>query len=286
MVFNNLVKGLDKLHVPYRLNNFRFIKKNPTEVACIIGRDQVLFERKWTNPIVFGSAFGINPITNPTILTDYPVKKIVVPGAWVKEFFAPYGADNVAVWPVGIDTEEWQPALGEKQYDFLIYNKIRWHHEQMDAELTEPIKQYLRKNNLSFLEITYGNYTPPELKEKIALCRSAIFLCEHETQGIAYQQILSSGLPILAWDRGGYWQDPYWYPEKIKFKPVTSVPYWDERCGLKFDSIAEFGDKLTEFTMKVKENLFQPRAYVLQNLTLEKCAADYIDIVNTVKRNG
>ena len=34
-----------------------------------------------------------------------------------------------------------------------------------------------------------------------------VFLCEHENQDIAYQQALACGVPILAWDRGGYWQD-------------------------------------------------------------------------------
>ena len=42
-----------------------------------------------------------------------------------------------------------------------------------------------------------------------------IFLCEHETQGIAYQQALSRNVPILAWDRGGDWQDPTYYPERV-----------------------------------------------------------------------
>ncbi|MEQ1895767.1 MAG: hypothetical protein ABL971_00105 [Vicinamibacterales bacterium] len=61
-----------------------------------------------------------------------------------------------------------------------------------------------------------------------------IFLCEHETQGIAYQQALSSGVPLLAWDRSGNWKDPSYYPEQVRFEPVSSVPYWDERCGMKF----------------------------------------------------
>ena len=69
-----------------------------------------------------------------------------------------------------------------------------------------------------------------------------IFLCEHETQGIAYQQALSCGVPILAWDRGGFWQDPEFYPHRVKFAPVSSVPYWDDRCGIKFASIEEFDD--------------------------------------------
>ena len=102
-----------------------------------------------------------------------------------------------------------------------------------------------------------------------------VFLCEHETQGIAYQQALSCGVPILAWDRGGYWQDPSYYPHKVTFGPVTSVPYWDERCGKTFKDITAFMDAWSSFWEDVCSQRFRPRDYILQNLTLEKCACTY-----------
>jgi len=107
-----------------------------------------------------------------------------------------------------------------------------------------------------------------------------IFLCEHETQGIAYQQALACGIPILAWDRGGYWQDPEFYPHQVKFGPVTSVPYWDERCGQTFVDAAEFLEELDQFWADLKH--YSPREYVLQNLTLEICARQYLEHVNEV----
>jgi hypothetical protein len=111
-----------------------------------------------------------------------------------------------------------------------------------------------------------------------------IFLCEYETQGIAYRQALSAEIPILAWDRGGYWPDPDYYPYRVKFKPVSSVPYWDDRCGLKFESAAEFPKRLSEFLGKLYANGFHPRAYILENLTLEHCASRYLEIVEKVQR--
>jgi len=283
MVYHNLVKGLKMAGIPYRLNDFKYIKQNNDEIACIIGKDHVLYENNWKSPIVFGPSFGINPVADPDILKQYPIKKLIVPGPWLKEMFSGYGAENVESWPVGIDTDKWAPGDYEKSCDFLIYNKIMWDHKKMNDQLVEPLKQHLKKNNLTYTEIKYGFYKPDELKNKLSACRYAIFLCEHETQGIAYQQILSSGLPILAWDRGGYWQDPNWYPEKIKFQPVSSVPYWDEYCGEKFSSIADFAIKLSKFMDLNSAGFFQPRAYILKNLTLEKCANDYFDIISSIK---
>eukprot|EP01037_Dinobryon_pediforme_P013983 gene13983-14100_t len=269
LVFFNLIQGLKKIGIPFRLNDYKYIQANPSEIACIIGRDHLLDIISWKNPIVFGAAFGINPVANPDILEKYPIRKLLVPGQWVKEFFTPYGDDNVIVWPVGIDTAQWVPSSREKKIDFLIYNKIRWDKEKMKRELVDPVKKYLAHSNFSFTELCYGEYKPDELKERLALAKYAIFLCEHETQGIAYQQILASGVPVLAWDRGGFWQDPYWYPHRIKFQPVTSVPYWDNRCGVKFQAYADFGQQLNRFLgIAESANGFDPRAFINENLTI------------------
>lgn len=288
MVFHNLIKGLDKLNYPYRLNDYKYIKKHSEEIACIIGKDNVLYDYKWHNPIIFGAAFGIHPLSNPTILQDYPIKKLLVPGDWLKEMFNPYGVNNIEVWPVGIDTEEWSPTIEkgkEAEIDFIIYNKIHWDHEMMENTLIKPIKNHLIEQGLSFRELKYGYYVHNDLKALLKVAKYAIYISEHETQGIAYQQILSSGIPILAWNRGGYWQDPDWYPHKIKFAPVSSVPYWDHNCGVQFESYENFEKALIDFLQKDKQNSFAPRSYILENLTLEKCAEKYIQIVNSVK-NG
>jgi glycosyltransferase involved in cell wall biosynthesis len=131
--------------------------------------------------------------------------------------------------------------------------------------------------------IRYGSYDHQELTDKLRRCKAVIFLCEHETQGLAYQQILATGTPILAWDRGGYWQDPGYYPEKIKYQPVSSVPYWDKRCGLIFEKIDVFEEQLLSFLTQL--NQFDPRSYILENLTLEKCANWYVDIYKKLEKD-
>jgi glycosyltransferase involved in cell wall biosynthesis len=189
-------------------------------------------------------------------------------------------------WPVGIDTEYWSPSLKNKNtgYDFLIYDKIRWEHDSYAANLIDPIQKKLTDQGLTFQIIQYGNYKPAELVDKLSQSKAVIFLCEHETQGLAYQQILATNTPILAWDRGGYWQDPYYYPEKVKFEPVSAVPYWDERCGEKFKDIGTFDTALTLFLEKRRKGLFVPRDYILENLTLEKCAEAYVKIYRDIKQ--
>src|SRR5205085_6802515 len=120
------------------------------------------------------------------------------------------------------------------------YDKVRWEHERFEDELINPIVAHLERKQMSFITLRYGFYREEEFHRLLNRSRMMIFLCEHETQGIAYQQALSCGVPILAWDRGGYWQDPSYFPHRVKFQPVSSVPYWDERCGRTFAGIEEF----------------------------------------------
>ncbi len=279
----NLMRGLDKIGVPYRINDYKYIKKNPQEIACIIGKPHVLFEHKWNNPILFGAGIYSHPIECPDLFTKYPqVKRFLVPSEWMRKMCEPYYHDKVVAWPVGIDTETWSTNLKDKAtFDFLIYDKIRWEYDAYHTSLITPLCKTLDERSLSYQFIKYGNYSHQELVEKLKHCKSVIFLCEHETQGQAYQQILSTNTPILAWDRGGYWQDPHYYP-KIKYSPVSSVPYWDDRCGLKFSSIADFDYQLSAFLDRLPT--FSPRNYILENLTLEKCAEEYCKIHELVNR--
>src|SRR5262249_9894876 len=147
-----------------------------------------------------------------------------------------------------IDTDLWHPLDAQKKvYDVLLYDKVRWHHDTFESSLIEPIRAVLRNEGRSFIEIRYGFYREEDFRSALLQCRTMIFLCEHETQGIAYQQALSCGVPILAWDRGGPWQDPEYFPNKVNFGPVTSVPYWDERCGRRFADATNFAEQWVRF---------------------------------------
>jgi len=283
MVALNLMKGLDKLGVKYRFNDYAYINEHPHELACIIGKPHLLFEKKWPNPILFGAGVFSHPSDCPDLFVKYPnVRRILVPGEWVREMFEPFYGDKVIAWPVGIDTDYWQPRTDEKQFDFLIYDKIRWEHNRYQKELIDPIVQILQAHNLAYHFIKYGDYNPPELKTKLGQSRAAIFLCEHETQGLAYQQILATGTPILAWNRAGCWQDPEYYPNRVRYQPVTSVPYWDSRCGETFAGVTDFAPVLKVFTERLTKQQYSPRKYILEHLTLEKCASEYVGIVRSL----
>ena len=283
--FLNLCAGLDGLAVPYAVNDYRRVRRHPREVACIVGKPNVLDKMEWKNPIVFGPAVFSHPCDDPDLPQRLPIQRLLVSCEWMRKMFSAYPGDLVSVWPAGINTHEWQPAPAQlKTADVLVYDKIRWERGRYEPEMIDEILSAIRARNLSSRVVRYGYYKEDEFRAFLACSRSMIFLCEHETEGFAYLQALSSGVPILAWDRGGFWQDPAYYPHKVQYGPVTSVPYWDGRCGLKFENIRDFSARLDEFIDAERAGKFAPRDYILENLTLEKQAARYLDFVSEIER--
>jgi len=289
MVYQNLKKGLDRANIPYRDNDYRYIRHHPDELMCIVGKPALLFDYHWPNPILFGASIFDHPKVSPDFWERYPnVQKMLVPGPWMYDMFAEhYPEEKLAVWPVGIDVEKWKPRRSqeEKAERILLYDKILWKQKRRRKSVFDPIRRFLKQKGIHIEILRYGEYYPEDLRDALNKCRATIFFCEHETQGIAYQQMLASGVPIFVWERQGYWEDPNFYPDSVRYRPVTSVPYWDERCGMKFKNTEEFENRFGEFWAQVQAGKFAPRDYITQNLPLEKCARKYRDIADRVRKD-
>jgi hypothetical protein len=268
--FLNLCAGLDKIGVQYRVNDYKYIKKHPEELACIIGTPYLL-NREWKNPVIFGPAGHSHPSDAPDLFSRFDIQKVLVYGPWMKEMCEPFWNGKVAMWPVGIDTDLWSPADSPKEYDFIVYDKIMWDYERQKAEFLTPILSELERCGLKTAYLRYGSYDESAYLELLRRSKAMLFLCEHETQGIAYQQALSCNVPVLAWEQG-MWLDPKYYP-RIKHH-ASSVPYWDERCGVKFKDLSEFEAALNLFLDQ--RDTFLPRRFVTENLTLGERAKSYL----------
>jgi len=150
-----------------------------------------------------------------------------------------------------------------------------WNREVAKPPLSAVISDFASRKNLVVESVVYGSYTQQEYRSLLGRGKGMIFLCEHESQGLAYQECLSSGVPILAWDQGRY-LDPNrfaWGQPNIK---ATSVPYFDDRCGERFAGSEDLDEKLSIFMGKIDASAYSPRDFIMENLTLKRCAAQFL----------
>jgi len=279
----NLLDGLERCGHSVAANDYRGARGNPREVVGVIGKGHLLRTVRWANPVVFGPAVPSHPLSDLSVFQVAPVRKILVSCDWLQKMYQGSLDVPVAVWAAGVDTYTWAPSEEiAKDIDVLVYDKIRWERARMEATLRDPILQELDRRGLRHCTIRYGEYREAEYQRTLARSKAMIFLVEHETQGFAYLQALASGVPLLAWDEGGLWRDPEFYPHRVQFDGVTSVPYWDDRCGVKFAGIAEFAAALDRLLGGLESGLFRPREYVLEHLGLEKCALNYVGHLGSI----
>lgn len=275
-VFLNLCAGLDRAGISYRANDYRHARAHPNELCCILGKRHVLDAQAWPNPLMLGPCLHDHPVSDPELFARRRVRRILVPGEWMRRMCAPAWGERVFAWPVGIDTEFWQPdAKVGHDIDVLVYEKFLWDRANRERDFLAPIMTELKRRSWRVASIRYGSYRVDDYRAQLRRSRALLFLCEHETQGMAYQEALATGVPVLAWDAGGAWRDPSYFPDRVNFSPVSSVPYWDERCGVRFRDVAEFPSALDEFSTRLASGAFQPRGYVLDHLTLEHCAREF-----------
>jgi glycosyltransferase involved in cell wall biosynthesis len=276
----NLRLGLDRLGIPYVVN-LPFSRLRPDDRLAVLGRGRHClagYDRR--RPFVAGIGLMTHPSEWPTLLTDYPVACYLQHSEWTAAVYRRYFGEKVAIWPVGIDTESWKPTAraGDKAIDFLIYDKIHWERPRFEADLVGPVRALLDSKGLSHMTLRYGSYSGDEFRRALGTCRALIFLSAHESQGIACEEALSSGVPVLAWNPG-LCQDPDRFKWGDPVIQTTSVPYFDERCGRTFADFGDFGRNLPPFMEDLGRGTYRPRDYILENLTLEKASGHFADIL-------
>jgi len=285
LVFLNLVRGLDRLGVRYTVNDYGRARRHPDELVCLVGKPHLLQRCPRESPLLLGSSIYSHPSDAPDLFEQHDVRRILVPGEWMRRMCEPYWGERVHSWPVGIDTEHWYPAPdAKKDVDVLVYDKLHWpEHRRTKRPLIDAAIARLSARGLTVARLQYGHYLEQDYHALLGRSRAMLFLCEHETQGIAYLEAMSRGVPLLAWSGTHHWEDPDYYPHRVVYSPVTCVPYWDERGGWRMDSFEGTLEAVEPFLQHVRAGAFSPRDYVVENLTLERAALAYLRHVSDVR---
>lgn len=276
----NLTLGLDRLGAPYRFHRRPAKMAKGDLVGIVHGPIDTVREVAAQQPCITGVGVLNFPDEWPNLFKETQSAIHLQSCDWAADFYRPFYGDRVKIWAVGIDHDTYTPRPAvNKEFDFLLYNKIRWPKELPEPNLLTEIRATLARRGLTYTEIAYGKY--PKGKENsyhamLGRCRAMLFVCENETQGIAYNEAMSMGVPILAWNPLR-WLDPERHKHNLSNHHASSVPYWDERCGEQFHNLAEFEPAMNRFLEGVRSNRYRPRDYVMDHFQLAKCAQNFID---------
>ena len=269
-VLLNACKGFDKLGIKYVFNEpiskHRFNWIHDDQVALIeagfIG-----------NPVVAGPNIAVLPKDLPKFRKKlHPNSIYLHPSDWAVDVwrFLGFSECKLSAWPVGVDVDEFDFTDRVRANKILIYLKER------DEELLIKSKEILTRLGYKITVIHYGRYKQEDYQKALSESDFGIWIGRFESQGIALQEALSTGLPLIVVDalslfdvkseiKKGY--VGYDFPKKLSSVKTSSAPYFDDRCGIKIDSIEDLEKAINELEARYSE--FNPRDFVKSELSLD-----------------
>jgi hypothetical protein len=262
-VILNLIIGLKKLNVKFKTNQ----QVLPDDKLLIL-QDHVILHQNLVNDRIIGPNICTLPIDNHQVMSQ-KYKKMIVPSEWVKNLYMKWvPEEKLLVWPVGVNTDMfYDMSEEEKEIDCLIYFKRR------DESELNLVVAFLKENGITYEVIRYGSYSEEHFINILKKSKYGIVIDKCESQGIAIEEIMSTNLPLIVWDTV-IWDDR---GEEFAI-PATSVPYWDNTCGVKVDNFVDFKTYFTDFINN--KHSFNPRKYVIENLGLEICSLKIYNELN------
>ena len=263
-VVDNLIKSLEQEKIEYAINEEKYEHNFLVQYDATAHEKHSKIEQDTT--IIGPQVWMFDGYGQFLIENQNYYKKIIAPSDWVKnKFITKFNLpeDKLAVWPVGIEQFN---NIREVNYDCLIYFKRR------DQSELDAVKKFLVSNGLSYRMVEYGTYGEDGFKQLVNSAKFCFLINGTESQGIAVQEIMSMGVPIIAWDI------KEWLDQGEAYRvPATSIPYWDERCGEVFFNIEDLEVTFSKFYATLDQ--YDPKAFVKDNLSFECSVKTLLDIL-------
>lgn len=192
---------------------------------------------------------------------------------WINEF--KFSKLPVYSYAFGVNTDKFKPSNTNRKQIFIYYKRRK------PCEL-EYIISFLKNKNINYKLFSYtSSYNEIDYIKTLKESKYGIWIGSHESQGYALEEALSSNVPLLVWNVKLRIQE---YGSEHIYKNVksnvTTIPYWDDRCGMYFYKQEEFKDTYNKFISNL--DTFKPREFILENLTFEKRAKELEKLVISI----
>lgn len=234
-----------------------------------------------TKKFIFGPHFSVFP--NPSQLDALQANKYknsiyIQPSEWAAQTWKDMGAEQfipIRTFAFPVDTTIFAPTehMESEKTDVFLYIKQRHPNE------ISQLKAFLALHNITTYKIfDYSKrYNERDYINTLQKAKYGIWLGRHESQGFALEEALAMNVPLLVWDVTSMNQEEGYNYKDI---PATTIPYWDSRCGEYFHHLSELPAAFQTLQTKLKTpSSYNPRQYVLEQLSTEKCRESFMKMI-------
>ena len=223
---------------------------------------------------IFGPHFSVFPDNKLLKINNIHKNSVYIqPSEWAMNVWVNMKATiflPIKSFPFPVDTDKFsfKEDINLKT-DIFIYFKRR-----NPAELTF-VESFLQSKNINYRIFDYvKGYDENDYLSFLQKSKFGIILDAHESQGFAIQEAISCDIPLLVWNAKSMNQE---HGPRYSNIPCTTIPYWDERCGEYFYNNTELEKIFDLFISKLET--YKPREYILENLSVEKCAEIFLELL-------
>jgi tmRNA-binding protein len=229
---------------------------------------------------IYGPHFSVFPDHKIQSIQKNQRCAYIQPSKWTYDIWEVFNTpvrNRTSVFPFPVNVNKFSPikSIPERNKVFVYYK----HRDQTELDFLE---NFLKNKGIEYQLFSYKvKYQENDYLNYLRESKYGIILDAHESQGFAIQEAMSCDVPLLVWNVKSMQQERNNFENTYPNYHATSISYWEPRCGEYFFEKEELETKFNEFVEKL--DTYKPRDYILDNLTIEKCAERLKNIVENIE---
>lgn len=265
-VTRSLLDGMDALGVTYTYNP-TLLKDVRRKVVVLSGIQALRQAIAWrTLGRIDCLLAGPNIVELPTdcgaILTSNAIDLIITPSQWVTNAYiatSPVIAGRCVEWAAGVDADYWACTKdSEARQRLLIYAKPG---PSSVGNMLEATKEVAHRHGYTTLTLAYGDHSREDYRATLSQVHAMVVLGGPESQGISLTEAWASNTPTFV-------KESTILHLRGHSLAASAAPYLTNATGALFNTPTELAAHL----QALKSRTFEPRSWVLKNMTDTKSA--------------